>query len=272
LFLWKAAIRIRPFEQFAAPRINFMIEYEKTIIVIPARMASVRLPGKPMADIHGLPMIVHVWKRAVEANIGKVLVAAAENEIADVIRSHGGDAIVTEPSLPSGSDRIAAALTLRDIHEKFEYVVNLQGDLPTIDPLAVQRCLAGLTNESVDIATIAARIETDEDVKNPNIVKAIAPLGNDREVAYARDFVRNIGPEHEAPYWHHIGVYAYNRSALQRFVSLPVSTREARRKLEQMRALDNDMRIAVVKVDTVPLGIDAPADLEAARMILRKKK
>jgi 3-deoxy-manno-octulosonate cytidylyltransferase (CMP-KDO synthetase) len=249
-----------------------MIEYEKTVVVIPARMASARLPGKPLADIHGLPMIVHVWKRAIEANIGKVLVAAAENEIADVIRSHGGDAIVTDPSLPSGSDRIAQALKLRDIREKFEYVVNLQGDLPTIDPLAVQRCLAGLTNDSVDIATIAARIETDADVANPNIVKAIAPLGADREVAYARDFVRSVGPEHEAPFWHHIGVYAYRRPALERFVALPVSTREALRKLEQMRALDNDMRIAVVKVDTVPLGVDAPADLEAARLILRKNK
>jgi 3-deoxy-manno-octulosonate cytidylyltransferase (CMP-KDO synthetase) len=225
-----------------------------------------------MADIHGLPMIVHVWKRAMEANIGKVLVAAAENEIADVIRSHGGDAIVTDPALPSGSDRIAAALKLRDIHENFEYVINLQGDLPTIAPLAVQRCLAGLTNETVDIATIAARIDTEEDVKNPNIVKAIAPLSETREVAYARDFVRSIGPEHEAPYWHHIGVYAYRRQALERFVALPVSTRETLRKLEQMRALDNDMRIAVVKVDAVPLGVDAPADLEAARLQLRKKQ
>lgn len=248
-----------------------MIEFDNTIIVIPARMASTRLPGKPLADIHGLPMIVHVWKRAVEANIGKVLVAAAENEIADVIRSQGGDALATDPSLPSGSDRIAAALKLRDPQGKFTYVVNLQGDLPTIDPLGVQRCLAGLTNDSVDIATIAARIETEEDVENTNIVKAIAPLSEGREVAYARDFVREVGPEHDAPFWHHIGVYAYRREALDRFVSLPVSTREARRKLEQMRALDNDMRIAVVRVDSVPLGVDAPADLEAARAILRKK-
>ena len=248
-----------------------MIEFNNTIIVIPARMASTRLPGKPLADIHGLPMIVHVWKRAVEANIGKVLVAAAENEIADVIRSQGGDALATDPSLPSGSDRIAAALKLRDPQGKFTYVVNLQGDLPTIDPLGVQRCLAGLTNDSVDIATIAARIETEEDVENTNIVKAIAPLSEGREVAYARDFVREVGPEHDAPFWHHIGVYAYRREALDRFVSLPVSTREARRKLEQMRALDNDMRIAVVRVDSVPLGVDAPADLEAARAILRKK-
>lgn len=248
-----------------------MVEPENTIVVIPARMSSSRLPGKPLADINGLPMIVHVWKRATEANVGQVLVAAAEVKIVEIIRNHGGDAIVTDPALPSGSDRIAAALKMRDIHEKFEYVVNLQGDLPTIDPLAVRRCLAGLTNEQVDIATIAALIENDEDIKNPNIVKAIASLGKDREVAYARDFVREVGPEHEAPYWHHIGVYAYRRQSLSRFVSLPVSTRETLRKLEQMRALDNDMRIAVVRVDSVPLGVDTSADLEAVRAILRKK-
>ncbi len=248
-----------------------MVEPENTIVVIPARMSSSRLPGKPLADINGLPMIVHVWKRAIEANIGQVLVAAAEVKIVEIIRNHGGDAIVTDPALPSGSDRIAAALKMRDIHEKFEYVVNLQGDLPTVDPLAVRRCLAGLTNEQVDIATIAALIENDVDIKNPNIVKAIASLGKDREVAYARDFVREVGPEHEAPYWHHIGVYAYRRQSLSRFVSLPVSTRETLRKLEQMRALDNDMRIAVVRVDSVPLGVDTSADLEAVRAILRKK-
>ena len=248
-----------------------MIEFNNTIIVIPARMASLRLPGKPLADIHGIPMIVHVWRRAVEANIGKVLVAAAENEIADVVRAHGGDALATDPALPSGSDRVAAALSLRDPRGKYTSVINLQGDLPTIDPLAVQRCLAGLTNDSVDIATIAARIESDADVHNPNAVKAIAPLGEGREVAYARDFVRDIGPEHDAPFWRHIGVYAYRRKALDRFASLPVSTREARRKLEQMRALDNDMRMAVVRVDSVPLSVSAPADLEAARLLLRKK-
>ncbi len=229
-----------------------MIEFDNTIVVIPARMASLRLPGKPLADIHGIPMIVHVWRRAVEANIGKVLVAAAENEIADVVRSHGGDALATDPALPSGADRVAAALSLRDPQGKFTSVVDLQGDLPAIDPLAVQRCLAGLTNDSVEIATIA-------------------PLGEGREVAYARDFVRDVGPEHDAPYWRHIGVYAYRRETLDRFASLPVSTREARRKLEQMRALDNDMRMAVVRVDSVPLSVSAPADLEAARLLLRKK-
>ena len=247
-----------------------MIDKQNTIVVIPARMASTRLPGKPLADIHGLPMIVHCWKRAVEADIGQVLVAAAEVEIADAVRARGGDAIVTNPALPSGSDRIAEALALRDPQRRFDYVVNLQGDLPTIDTLSIRRCLAGLLNEAADISTIAALIDDAEDVANPNIVKVISPLGEEREVAFARDFVRNAGPEHQPPFWHHIGLYAYRRPVLERFVALPVSAREAERKLEQMRALDNGMRIVVVRVDTVPLGVDTPEDLETARRMLRK--
>lgn len=247
-----------------------MIDNQNTIVVIPARMASTRLPGKPLADINGMPMIVHCWKRAVEANIGPVLVAAAEVEIADVIRSHGGDAIVTNPALPSGSDRIAEALSLRDPQRRFDHVVNLQGDLPTIDALSIRRCLAGLVNEVADISTIAALIDREEDVANPNIVKAIAPLNDEREVAFARDFVRNVGPQHTPPFWHHIGVYAYRRPVLETFVALPVSPLEAERKLEQMRAMENDMRIVVVRVDTVPLGVDTPQELETARRMLRK--
>jgi 3-deoxy-manno-octulosonate cytidylyltransferase (CMP-KDO synthetase) len=249
-----------------------MIEQHNTIVIIPARMASTRLPGKPLTDICGLPMIIHVWKRAVAANIGHVLVAAAENQIAEAIRAAGGDAMMTEPRLPSGSDRIAAALALRDPARRFEYVLNLQGDLPTIDPLSVRRCLAGLTNESVDIATIAAKIVDDADVANPNIVKAIAPLEGHREVAYARDFVRVVEPDMQSPFWHHIGVYAYRRTSLEKFVTLPVSVREKERSLEQMRALDNNMKIAVVKVDAVPLGVDTPADLEIARRMLKDIK
>jgi 3-deoxy-manno-octulosonate cytidylyltransferase (CMP-KDO synthetase) len=246
-----------------------MIDRENTIVVIPARMASTRLPGKPLADINGLPMIVQVWKRAVEADVGQVLVASAEMEIARIIQSHGGDAIVTDPALPSGSDRIASALALRDSGKNYGYVVNLQGDLPTIEPLAVQRCLAGLGNEGVDISTIAAPITDPADVTNRNIVKVIAPLSDEREVAFARDFFRDPGPEYGPRYWHHIGVYAYRRESLERFVRLPVSERETRRRLEQMRALDNGMKIAVVRVDTVPLGVDTPAELEAARRMLK---
>ncbi len=246
-----------------------MIENQNTIVVIPARMASTRLPGKPMADINGLPMIVQVWKRAIAAKVGQVLVAAAENVIAEAIRKVGGDAIVTTPGLASGSDRIAEALRLRDPGAKFRFVVNLQGDLPTIDALSIQRCLAGLANEEPDISTIAAQITDPADVANPNIVKLIAPLSTTREAAFARDFLRELGPEHPAPWWHHIGVYAYRRASLERFVNLPVSARESERKLEQMRALDNGMRIAAVRVETVPLGVDTYADLEIARKMLR---
>jgi 3-deoxy-manno-octulosonate cytidylyltransferase (CMP-KDO synthetase) len=246
-----------------------MIDHQNTIIVIPARMAATRLPGKPLADINGEPMIVHVWRRAVEAKIGHVLVAAGENDIAAAVRKAGGDAIVTEPGLKSGSDRVAAALAMRDPEREFTYVVNLQGDLPTIDPLAIRRCLAGLTNDHVDISTIATQIHGDEDRANPNIVKAIAPIGADREVAYARDFVRVLGDDHARPHWHHIGIYAYKRASLERFVTLPQSDREKERSLEQMRALDNGMKIAVVQVDSSPLGVDTPQDLETARRILK---
>jgi 3-deoxy-manno-octulosonate cytidylyltransferase (CMP-KDO synthetase) len=246
-----------------------MIEHQNTIVIIPARMASTRLPGKPLADIHGVPMIVHVWKRAIEANVGQVLVACAEMEIARAIKAHGGDAIVTEPSLASGSDRILAALALRDPERRYRFIVNLQGDLPTVTPLDVQRCLGGLVNETIDISTIAAPITEEADVANPNIVKAIAPLSDEREVAFARDFQRLPGPELGPSYWHHIGIYAYRRESLERFVKLPQSEREIERRLEQMRALDNGMSIAVVRVDSVPLGVDTPADLEAARQMLK---
>jgi 3-deoxy-manno-octulosonate cytidylyltransferase (CMP-KDO synthetase) len=160
-------------------------------------------------------------------------------------------------------------LRLRDPQGRFSFVVNLQGDLPTIDSLSIQRCLAGLVNEQAEISTIAARIETQSEIDDLNIVKAITPLSDEREVAFARDFVREIGPEHDAPYWHHIGVYAYRRKALEHFVSLPVSPREAKRKLEQLRALDNGMNIVVVRVETVPLGVDTPEGLEVARHTLR---
>ena len=243
---------------------------EETLVLVPARMASTRLPGKPLADIAGLPMIVQVVNRAREAAIGRVVVATDDERVRAEVERHGGEAVMTDINHQSGSDRIWEAVTLLDPDGKYKFIVNVQGDLPTIDPLAIQRCLAGLVNEPADISTIAARIEDDADVANPNIVKAISPLSDTREVAFARDFVRRVGAEHEPPYWHHIGVYAYRRPVLERFVTLPVSSREADRKLEQMRAMDNGMKIVVVRVDTVPLGVDTPEDLEIARRMLRK--
>lgn len=236
----------------------------ETIVVIPARMASTRLPGKPLADICGEPMIVQVLNRAREAGFPKVLVAAAEAEIAAAVAAAGGEAVLTDPALPSGSDRVAAALALADPERRFRYVVNLQGDLPTMDPHGISACLMALLDTGADIATLAALITDEAEVTSPNVVKAIAPLAQGRPVVMAEDFRREVKPD-TGPYFHHIGIYAYQRLSLERFVSLTPSARETERKLEQMRALDNGMSIAVARVDTVPFGVDTPEDLERAR-------
>ncbi len=239
-----------------------------TIIVIPARMASTRLPGKPLADLCGKPMIVRVWEKAVAAGIGPVLVAAAESPIVSAVEKAGGEAIVTDPGLPSGSDRIAQALALRDPGGKYRFVVNLQGDLPLIEPAAIARCLEPFRRKGVDIATLVAEIEDIGEIDDPNVVKALIGPADDNGIAMARDFVRRLPDGVFAPFWHHVGIYAYRRDALERFVSLPVSARETERKLEQMRALDNAMTIGTACVDTIPFGIDTSADLDRARRLM----
>jgi 3-deoxy-manno-octulosonate cytidylyltransferase (CMP-KDO synthetase) len=246
-----------------------MNQTENTIIVIPARMASTRLPGKPLADIHGKPMIVRVWERAMAAGLGHVLVAAAETPIAQAIWDAGGDAILTEPRLPSGSDRAKAALDLRDPDKRFTTVINLQGDLPTLDPKLISACLHALGQQHADIATLAVEITDTNDLNNPNIVNAIASLDEEHPVALAIDFKRNLSTYAKPPYWHHIGIYAYHRESLERFVSLPQSPREKEHSLEQLRALDNHMRISIARVDTVPVGVDTREDLELARRLLK---
>jgi len=242
---------------------------DNTLIVIPSRMGATRLPGKALADIAGEPMIVQVWRRARASQAGQVLVAAAEEEIAAAVRAAGGDAVLTDPDLLSGTDRVAQAAGLRDPQRRFEFVVNLQGDLPTLDAAAIGICLAPLEDETIDIATLASEILDDEEARNPNVVKAIADLGFDRPMAMASDFRRDIDGEgvgpHSGPLWHHIGIYAFRRAALERFVLLPPSEREKSRRLEQLRALDAGMSIAVARVDTAPFGVDTPADLERAR-------
>ncbi|MCW2273270.1 3-deoxy-manno-octulosonate cytidylyltransferase [Rhodoblastus acidophilus] len=238
------------------------------LIVIPARLASTRLPDKPLADICGAPMIVQVFRRAVEAEIGPVLVAADGEEIARVVRAAGGEAVVTDPDLPSGSDRIAAALRLYDPDGQYGVIVNLQGDLPTIDPASVRASLAPLADAKVDIATLAARILREEERTDANVVKLVgAPLGPTRQRALY--FTRATAPWGEGDLFHHIGLYAYRRAALEKFVALPPSALEKREKLEQLRALEAGMRIDVEIVDAVPLGVDAPHDLERARAILK---
>ena len=241
----------------------------RTLVLIPARMAATRLPGKPLLDIGGLPMIVHVLRRAEEAKIGRVAVATDTPEIAAAVRAHGGEAVMTRPDHPSGSDRIYEALRQLDPGGKIEIVVNLQGDFPTISPDNIRDVLVSLADPAVDIATLAAQIHTEEEATNPNVVKAVgSPIGPRR--LRALYFTRATAPTGDGPRYHHIGLYAYRRAALERFVKLPPSPLEQQEKLEQLRALEAGMRIDVTIVDTVPRGVDTPADLETARQILAK--
>ena len=237
------------------------------LVLVPARMASTRLPGKPLADIAGVPMIVQVWRRAIEAEVGRVVVATDDMRIRDAVLAHGGEAVMTRPDHPSGSDRIFEALGTIDPDGRHEVIVNLQGDLPTIDPASVRASVAPLADPSVDIATLAAEIVREEEKTNPNVVKVVgSPIGDAR--LRALYFTRATAPWGEGPLFHHIGLYAWRRSALARFVALPPSTLETRERLEQLRALEAGMRIDAEIVATVPLGVDTPEDLERARAIL----
>src|ERR1700688_3671909 len=241
----------------------------RTLVLIPARMAATRLPGKPLLDIAGLPMIVHVLRRAEAAGIGRVAVATDTPEIAAAVTTHGGEAVMTRAYNPSGSDRVHEALGKLDPERGVEFVVNLQGDFPTIQPDDIRSDLGPLADPAVDIATLAAEIHTEEEASNPNVVKAIgSPLGPRR--LRALYFTRAAAPSGDGPRYHHIGLYAYRRAALERFVRLPPSPLELQEKLEQLRALEAGMRIDVTIVDTVPRGVDTPADLETARNILSK--
>jgi 3-deoxy-manno-octulosonate cytidylyltransferase (CMP-KDO synthetase) len=241
----------------------------RILVLIPARMAATRLPGKPLMDIAGLPMIVHVLRRAEAAGIGRVAVATDAPEIAAAATGHGFEAVMTRADHPSGSDRIHEALARLDPEGAADIVVNLQGDFPTILPDQIRSVLAPLADPAVDIATLAAEIHTAEEDLNPNVVKAVgSPIGPRR--LRALYFTRATAPWGEGPRYHHIGLYAYRRAALERFVRLPPSPLEQQEKLEQLRALEAGMRIDVMIVDSVPRGVDTPADLETARQILAK--
>ncbi|MGL4396666.1 MAG: 3-deoxy-manno-octulosonate cytidylyltransferase [Hyphomicrobium sp.] len=237
----------------------------RTLIVIPARMQASRLPGKPMADIHGRPMIVRVWERAMAAERGRVVVATDSDEIAAAIRAAGGEAVMTRADHVSGSDRVFEAVSSVDPDSDADIIVNLQGDLPTLDPALVRRCLEPLATRAVDIATLAAEIREPEERTNPNVVKVVGTPDAASERLRALYFTRATAPHGDGPLYHHIGIYAYRRMSLERFVSLKPSPLELRERLEQLRALENGMRIDVAVVDTVPLGVDTPADLERAR-------
>lgn len=238
-----------------------------TLILIPARMASTRLPGKPLAVIAGRPMIVHVAQRAAESGLGRVVVATDSSEVADAVAAHGFEAVMTRTDHESGSDRIHEALLALDPDGRVETVVNVQGDLPTIDPQTIRAALGPFASGEVDIATLGVEILRDEEKTNPNVVKIVgSPLGQDR--LRALYFTRATAPWGEGPLYHHIGLYAYRREALERFVSLPPSPLERRERLEQLRALEAGIRIDVQIVQSVPLGVDTPADLKRAREII----
>ena len=241
----------------------------RNLVLIPARMASTRLPGKPLADIAGVPLIVHVLHRAQAAGIGRVAVATDTPEIAAAVTSHGGEAVMTRPDHPSGSDRIFEAMEKLDPQAKAEIVINLQGDFPTISPQNIRDVLAPLDDPAVDIGTLAAEIHTEEESLNPNVIKAVGT-----RVAKGRlralYFTRATAPSGDGPRYHHVGLYAYRRAALERFVKLPPSPLELQERLEQLRALEAGMRIDITIVDTVPRGVDTAADLETARKILSK--
>ncbi|MGA3302051.1 MAG: 3-deoxy-manno-octulosonate cytidylyltransferase [Methylovirgula sp.] len=240
------------------------------IIIIPARLAANRLPGKPLADIGGAPMIVHVWRRAMEAAVAPVLVATDSDAIAEAIRTEGGKALLTRPDHVSGSDRIFEALQYIDGGGQFDVVVNLQGDLPLIPPAFLKAVLAPLDDSAVDIATLAAPIARPQERDDPNVVKVVgAPLSPSR--LRALYFTRAAAPWGEGPHYHHLGVYAYRRAALERFVGLPPSPLEARERLEQLRALEAGLRIDVALIDDAVFGVDTPADLERARAILGQR-
>ncbi len=238
-----------------------------TIILIPARMASTRLPGKPLAEIAGVPMIVQVALRAAESKAGRVVVATDTRDVVDAVAACGFDAVMTRADHQSGSDRIFEALQTIDPKGEFDTVINLQGDLPTIEPETIRASLAPLDEPDVDIATLAVVIADQAEKTNPNVVKIVgSPLSEKRLKALY--FTRATAPWGEGPLYHHIGLYAYRRAALTRFVALKPSVLEKRERLEQLRALEAGMRIDAAIVDACPLGVDTAQDLERARRAL----
>jgi 3-deoxy-manno-octulosonate cytidylyltransferase (CMP-KDO synthetase) len=237
------------------------------IVLIPARLAATRLPRKPLADIAGRPMILHVVDRAIAAGLGPVAVATDSEEIAEALAGSPAMVAVTRPDHPSGSDRIFEALGQLDPEGRHDVVVNVQGDLPTIEPESIAAALGPLADDAVDIATIAAEIRIDHEKTDPNVVKVVgSPVSGNR--LRALYFSRATAPHGPGPLYHHIGLYAYRREALARFVALPPSPLETRERLEQLRALEAGMRIDVAIVDAVPLGVDTPADLDRARALI----
>jgi 3-deoxy-manno-octulosonate cytidylyltransferase (CMP-KDO synthetase) len=235
------------------------------VIIIPARLSSQRLPNKPLALIGGVPMVVLVWQRAMAAGLGPVVVAVCEAAVAEAVRAAGGTAVMTDPDLPSGSDRVHAALRDIDPDGTHDVVVNLQGDLPTLPPAMLRDVLRPLADGGFDLATLVAEITDAGEAAAPSVVKAVCGFAEGAQTAPALYFSRASVPWGEGPLYHHIGIYAWRRAALARFVALPPSPLELREKLEQLRALEAGMRIGVARASHAPFGIDTPADLARVR-------
>ena len=241
----------------------------KPLLIIPVRLAATRLPRKPLAQIHGKPMIFHVWEKAMKANLGPVVVACGDQEIVTEVKKFGGTAILTDPNLPSGTDRIKIAADIFDPNESYTCILNVQGDLPTLDPQLLHNVLEPLANTSVDISTIATVIHDPQDLQNENMVKVALSLEEGKEIGRALYFSRLPVPYGKGPHYHHVGLYAYKRDALRTFVRLPVNPLEATEKLEQLRALAHGMRIDVKVIHTsAPFGVDTQSDLERAIRII----
>lgn len=247
-----------------------MINQKNTAIFIPARLAATRFPNKPLELIDNQPMIIHVWKRAIESSLGKVVVATDSEEIAKLIKDEGGISVITEQDHQSGSDRIYEALIKIDKMNEIKYIINLQGDLPNILDINLQQVLNILQNEKYEIGTLVTKIDADEDLKNTNIVKALCEFNENEKITKTIDFTRTYDQTTRNNHFHHIGVYAYRRSALERFINLPQSERETLFKLEQLRALDNNMNIGAALIDNLPLGVDTYDDLELVREVMKK--
>lgn len=237
------------------------------VIVIPTRLGSTRLPGKALTDIAGEPMVVHVWRRGLEADIGPVHVACGDAPIAEALRAVGGQAVLTDPALPTGSDRVHAALSLIDPDRRHDVVVVLQGDLPTIEPAVLRATLAPLADGDVNISTLATLITDPLELQAPQVVKIALAVQPGARVGRAVYFSRSVIPGGAGPHYHHVGLYTYRRLALERFVKLPRGILEQRESLEQLRAIENGMRIDATVIDSEPLGVDTLADLEHARAI-----
>jgi 3-deoxy-manno-octulosonate cytidylyltransferase (CMP-KDO synthetase) len=240
------------------------------LILIPARMAATRLPGKPLADIAGEPMIVHVWRRAMESKVGPVWVATDSAAVVAAVEKAGGRALMTRSDHASGTDRVYEALETLDPGRGVDMIVNMQGDLPSLAPATIAAAAALLEDRAVDVATLAAEIKRPQERDDPSVVKVVGtPVAPSR--LRALYFTRATAPAGDGPLYHHIGLYAFRRAALERFVALPPSPLEKREKLEQLRALEAGMRIDVALVETVPLGVDTAEDLETARAMLTSR-